>query len=85
MFETHKLTEQGFKEIAEFKDTLKEAVDKIDKLMAEGREKSLFKTNLETALFWGKKAIAGKEGNYSEIIYANMYGTTKKSPTELGG
>lgn len=68
MFETHKLTEQGFKQVAEFKNTLKEAVDKIEKLMAEGREKSLFKTNLETALFWGKKAIASKEGNYSEIL-----------------
>jgi len=68
MFETHKLTEEGFSEVAIFKDTLKEAVDKVESLMAEGREKSLFKTNLETALFWGKKAIAGKEGNYSEIV-----------------
>jgi hypothetical protein len=68
MFETHKLTSEGFAEVAVFKDTLKEAVDKVEKLMAEGREKSLFKTNLETALFWGKKAIAGKDGNYSEIV-----------------
>lgn len=80
MFETHKLTEQGFDEVHEFKTTLQVAVNKIEKLMPEGREKNLFKTNLETALFWAKKAIAGKEGNYSEIVCQNMYSTIIEKP-----
>ena len=75
MFETHKLTEQGSDEVWEFRGTLRYAVEKIEKYMPEGREKSLFKTNLETALYWGEKAIAGKEGNYSEIVRQNMYNT----------
>lgn len=80
MFETHKLTEQGSDEIYEFRGTLQYAVEKIGKYMPEGREKSLFKTNLETALYWGEKAIAGKEGNYSEIVHQNMYGTIIEKP-----
>ena len=80
MFETHKLTEQGFKEVAGFKDALREAVNKVEKLMPDGFEKSLFKTNFQTALYWGEKAIAGKEGNYSEIVYQDMYRTIVKKP-----
>ena len=80
MFETHKLTEQGEDEICEFKGTLRYAVEKIEKYMPEGKEKSLFKTNLQTALYWGEKAIAGKEGNYSEIVYRDMYSTIVKKP-----
>jgi hypothetical protein len=80
MFETHQLTEQGSDEIYEFRGTLQYAVEKIEKYIPEGREKSLFKTNLETALFWGEKAIAGKKGNYSEIVYRDMYSTIVKKP-----
>ena len=68
MFETHKLNDKGFKEVAEFKDAMKEAFEKVEKLMPESREKSVFKTHLETALFYGKKAIADKDGNYEEKL-----------------
>ncbi len=68
MFTTHKLSEQGFAEVKVFKETLEEAYNKVDSLLAEGREKSLYKTHLETALFWGKKAIADKEGNFTEKL-----------------
>ena len=80
MFETHKLTEQGEDEICEFKGTLQHAVEKIEKYMPDGFEKSLFKTNFQTALYWGEMAIAGKEGNYSEIVHQNMNGTIIEKP-----
>lgn len=44
------------------------AVEAALALMPEGREKSIFKTNIEQAMFFGTKAVAGKEGNFSEII-----------------
>lgn len=68
MFETHKLNNLGFNEMNEYKETMAHAVIKCIKLMPEGREKSLFKTNIEEAVFWGAKAIASKDGNYSEVF-----------------
>jgi hypothetical protein len=66
MFETHKLNEQGFKEMHEYKTKLAVIVTEVMELMAEGREKSIFKTKIEEAVFFGAKAIAGKEGNFTE-------------------
>jgi hypothetical protein len=67
MFDTHRLNEQGFTEMKEYKSKLAAAVTEVLALMPEGREKSLFKTKIEEAVFFGAKAIAGKEGNYTEI------------------
>lgn len=68
MFDTHKLNEKGFEEVKTLKSKMADAVNSALELMPEGREKSVFKTNIETAMFFGTKAIAGKEGNFTEII-----------------
>lgn len=68
MFETHKLNENGFEAVREFKITLSIAVSKAMKLLPEGREKAIFKTKLEEAVFFGTKAIAANPENHSEII-----------------
>lgn len=67
MFETHKLNENGFKEVLEYKNTMAKAVNDVLTAMPEGREKAIFKTKIEEAVFFGAKAIAGKDGNYTEI------------------
>lgn len=67
MFDSHRLNEQGFAEMKSYKSDLAAAVQRALDLMPEGREKALFKTKLEEAVFFGAKAIAGKEGNYTEI------------------
>ena len=68
MFDTHKLNEEGFKAVSNLKSTMSQAVEVALELMPEGREKSVFKTKIEEAMFFGTKAVAGKEGNYSEIV-----------------
>ena len=67
MFDSHKLNEKGFQEMADFKSGFALAVKVALTYMPEGREKQLFKTKLEEAVFFGAKAIAGADGNYSEI------------------
>lgn len=68
MFKTHKLNEKGFEEVKILKSEMAKAVDIALFLMPEGREKSVFKTKIEEAMFFGTKAIAGKEGNFTEIV-----------------
>lgn len=68
MFHTHKLNENGFNEVKQLKSEMKETVLKVLELMPEGREKAVFKTKIEEAMFFGTKAIAGKDGNFTEII-----------------
>ena len=67
MFDTHKVNEKGFEEIREFKSTLADAVRKAADMLPEGREKSIFTTKLEEAVFFGTKAIASKPLNHTEI------------------
>lgn len=68
IFDTHKLNDKGFDEVKQMKTKMAEAVDFALSLMPDGRAKSLFVTNIETAMFNGTKAIAGKEGNFTEIV-----------------
>jgi len=68
MFKTHKLNEKGFTEVGNFKGDMADCVTYCLNRMPEGREKSIFKTKIEEAMFFGTKAIAGAEGNYTDII-----------------
>lgn len=76
MFETHKLNETGFQEVKLLKETLQSAVQTALDLMPEGREKSVFKTKIEEAVFFGTKAVASKVGNWTEIV---RYGNEQSS------
>ena len=67
MFDSHKLNEKGVAQMSQFKTQFAIAVQAALYLMPEGREKSLFKTKLEEAVFFGAKSIASKDGNYTEI------------------
>ena len=68
MFETHKLNEKGFKEVNEFKEKLSLAVSEVMMVMPDSREKAIFKTKIEEAVFFGTKAIASNPENYTEIF-----------------
>jgi hypothetical protein len=67
MFDTHKLNETGFKEMQAYKKLMADAVKAAVLEMPEGREKAIFLTKLEEAVFFGAKAIASKPGNRTEI------------------
>lgn len=68
MFDTHKLNEKGFAEVKAFKSGLSLIINETLNLMPEGREKAVFKTKVEEAVFFGTKAIASKPGNFTEIV-----------------
>ncbi len=68
MFDTHKLNEKGFEEVAAFKKVMAVAVSMALTYLPEGREKNIFKTKLEEAMFFGTRAIASKDGNFTEIV-----------------
>lgn len=67
MFATHKVNEKGFEDILMFKNAMAKAVQFASSIMPEGRDKAIFLTKLDEAVFFGTKAIASKEGNFTEI------------------
>jgi hypothetical protein len=67
MFATHKLNENGFEEVKKFKTMLSNAVKEATKLMPDTRERAIFFTKLDEAVFFGTKAIASKPQNHTEI------------------
>jgi hypothetical protein len=68
MFETHKLNEAGFKKVFEFKNALSLVVSAAMKVLPEGRDKAIFKTKIEEAVFFGTRAIAADPANHTEVI-----------------
>lgn len=68
MFETHKLNEKGFSEVKALKAGMNEAVTTVLSLMPDGRDKSIFTTKVEEAMFFGTRAIAAKTDNHTEVI-----------------
>lgn len=67
MFEMHMLNDQGKEAVKTFKTGLAKSVTVALDQLPEGREKSVFKTKIEEAVFFGTKAIASKEGNFESI------------------
>lgn len=67
MFDTHKLNEKGFAEVVAFKTLMSRAAYDALVYLPDGREKSLFLTKLEEAMFFGTKAIASNPENHTEI------------------
>lgn len=68
MFETYKLNEKGGDEVCAFKAIIFESVEECLRMMPDCREKQIFKTKIEEACFFGTRAIAAKEGNFSEVV-----------------
>ena len=67
MFDTHKLNDHGFAQMQCYKKILADAVRQAVALMPEGREKSIFLTKMEEAVFFGAKAIASVPENHTEV------------------
>ena len=68
MFETHKLNQQGIDSVKQFKESMSATMTLILPTIPDGREKAIFQTKIEEAVFFATKAIASKEGNFTEII-----------------
>ena len=67
MFDTHKLNDEGFAAMEQYKQTMADAVKQATSLMLDGREKAIFITKMEEGVFFGAKAIASRPGNHTEI------------------
>lgn len=68
MFDTHKLNDNGFAEVKKLKSSMAAAVESALVLMPESKDKEIFKQKIQEAMFFGTKAVAGKDGNFSEIV-----------------
>ena len=74
MFDTHKLTERGFEEMQKYKKAMADATREAVALMSVGfttakdeERIQLFLNHMETAIFYGAKAIAARPHNHSEF------------------
>lgn len=68
MFDTHKLNEAGFDEMKRFKQKMASAIREVLADMPDGREKAIFLTKMEEAVFFGAKAIASDPQFHTEVV-----------------
>lgn len=68
MFETHKLNDEGFSQVKKLKTTMHRATVEVLAMMPDSREKALFITKLEEAMFFGTKALAAKPENHTGVM-----------------
>lgn len=64
MFDSHKLNPQGIEKVSAFKTAISMAVKSVSDLLPEGRDKSIFITKIEEAVFFGTRAIAANDENH---------------------
>jgi len=57
-FNVHILNDEGIAAAREVASVFTEALDKLEALGLEGREKALTVTHLQTAGFWAKRGVA---------------------------
>jgi hypothetical protein len=60
LFDTVKVTQSGQREIKKAKNHFDACLKEIERLVPEGRQLSIVRTNLEEACFHAVKAIANK-------------------------
>jgi hypothetical protein len=67
-FEVHKLSESGIAKAKQIAEEFDKLLIAVTALTAPGREISIFKTKLEEACFFAKKAIAVDPNNQEDEI-----------------
>lgn len=65
---THLVNEKGLQELNDFSESLAACIQQCLLLMEDGRDKSIFKTKIEEAVFFGKRAISGKQENVKQKV-----------------
>lgn len=67
MFPVHKLNERGFEAVEKFKQLISNAAIEAMNEMPEGRDKAIFMTKLDEAMFFGTRAIASHEIMHEQV------------------
>lgn len=62
-FQVHLLNDQGIERAKQLGDVFSAALDRIEALIPQGRERSLVITKLQEASFFAKRAIAVDSAN----------------------
>jgi hypothetical protein len=69
MFEVHHLNDTGMKKAEILQIAFKSFLHNLEMTCgAEGREMAIVRTNLETASFYAKRAMAMQPENHDEVI-----------------
>lgn len=63
LFETYILNERGIEKAEGISLAYNELLDRVSKIIPEGREFSLVRTKLEESCFWAKRAMATQTQN----------------------
>lgn len=76
-FTSHKLNEEGFKNLENLKGKLVETRDFLTYHLGQSRELSIALTKLEECSFWSTKAMAQEPKNHSEMtVYSHIEADT---------
>jgi hypothetical protein len=67
MFGMHKCNDSGLKAIDRAKTSLSKVCQEILAEIPDGRDKSIFITKVEEAAFFMTRAIASKQGNFTDV------------------
>lgn len=68
MFETYMLNDLGKEQVRYFKTKMELLVTHSENMLVDGREKAIFKSKIEEAMFYGTRAIAKNPAHHSEVL-----------------